>query len=230
MADDRARIFAAIAAARSAQTAAEPYPAWDDALPIPAGSLDGDLAGCFRRHFEAASGRCMDGAQALATWLAEQGATTGYRDPALAPLLDDAFSGRFELRPEIVRDELDALDFAITRAAAGVAETGSLVLSDAVTRDRLAAVATWIHVAVLDPAAILPDVRAAIAAVADDPYAVFVSGPSQTADVEGILIRGVHGPGEQVCLLLGAGGTSLAGAADSERSQQRSGRRGNGAP
>jgi L-lactate dehydrogenase complex protein LldG len=30
-----------------------------------------------------------------------------------------------------------------------------------------------------------------------------VSGPSQTADVEGILIRGVHGPGEQICLLSG---------------------------
>jgi L-lactate dehydrogenase complex protein LldG len=203
MADDRARILAAITAARSAQSAPVPYPDWDDALAVPAGRLDEDPVGCFRRHFEAAAGRCVDDAQDLATWLEEQGATTGYRDPALAPLLDDAFAGRFELRSEIARDELDALDFAVTRAAAGIAETGSLVLSDAVTRDRLAAVATWIHVAVLDPADILPDVRSAIAAVADDPYAVFVSGPSQTADVEGILIRGVHGPGEQVCLLAG---------------------------
>ena len=201
MAEDRARIFAAIAAARSAQAAGEPYPDWDDTLAIPAGSLDGDPADCFRRHFEAAAGRCVDNAEALASWLAGQGATTGYRDPSLAPLLDDVLASRFALRSEIVRDELDALDFAITRAAAGVAETGSLVLSDAVTRDRLAAVATWIHIAVLDPADILPDVSTAIAAVADDPYAVFVSGPSQTADVEGILIRGVHGPGEQVCLL-----------------------------
>jgi L-lactate dehydrogenase complex protein LldG len=203
MAEDRARIFAAIAAARSAQPPAQPYPDWDDALAVPAGSLDGDLADCFRRHFEAAAGRCVDSAEALAAWLAEQGATRGYCDPSLAPLLEDALAGRFELRSEIARDELDALDFAITRAVAGVAETGSLVLGDAVTRDRLAAVATWIHVAVLDPAAILPDVRSAIAAVADDPYAVFVSGPSQTADVEGILIRGVHGPGEQICLLVG---------------------------
>jgi len=34
------------------------------------------------------------------------------------------------------------------------------------------------------------------------PNVVLISGPSKTADVEGILIEGVHGPGEQICCLI----------------------------
>jgi L-lactate dehydrogenase complex protein LldG len=36
----------------------------------------------------------------------------------------------------------------------------------------------------------------------DDPNIIWVTGPSKTADVEGILIQGVHGPGVQGCLLV----------------------------
>jgi L-lactate dehydrogenase complex protein LldG len=112
-----------------------------------------------------------------------------------------ALAGRFTLSERLDRDALDALDFALTPATGAVAETGSLVLTDAGTQDRLAAIATWIHVGVLDPATVVPGVKDALTLAADDPYAVLVTGPSQTADVEGILIRGVHGPGEQWCLL-----------------------------
>ena len=118
-----------------------------------------------------------------------------------APLLE-VLAARFTLHTAVDRTVLETLDFGVTRATAGVAETGSVLLTDRDTPDRLAAVATWIHVAVLDPAAIVPGVEEALALAADDPYAVLVTGPSQTADVEGILIRGVHGPGEQVCLLV----------------------------
>ena len=36
----------------------------------------------------------------------------------------------------------------------------------------------------------------------NDPNTIWVTGPSKTADVEGILIEGVHGPGAQIALLL----------------------------
>ena len=42
----------------------------------------------------------------------------------------------------------------------------------------------------------------ALAAMPDDPNLIWVTGPSKTADVEGILIQGVHGPGAQACLIL----------------------------
>jgi L-lactate utilization protein LutC len=34
------------------------------------------------------------------------------------------------------------------------------------------------------------------------PNIIWCTGPSKTADVEGILIEGVHGPGEQIALLV----------------------------
>lgn len=45
----------------------------------------------------------------------------------------------------------------------------------------------------------IPD---AIAAFGDSPNIIWCTGPSKTADVEGILIEGVHGPGEQIALLV----------------------------
>ena len=41
-----------------------------------------------------------------------------------------------------------------------------------------------------------------IAALGDDPNTIWVTGPSKTADVEGILIQGVHGPGIQIALIV----------------------------
>jgi L-lactate dehydrogenase complex protein LldG len=90
------------------------------------------------------------------------------------------------------------------RAAGAIAETGTIILDDARTSRRLAAVAPWIHVAVFGPAQIHAHVINAIAALGDDPNVIWCTGPSKTADVEGILIEGVHGPGEQIALIVGA--------------------------
>jgi L-lactate dehydrogenase complex protein LldG len=205
MADDRARILAAIAQACGEKADPEPYPEWDDELAVARARLeDGDRLSCFRRNFEAAAGRCCGSVEELVELLEAEGARAGYCDPALGDDVGKALAGRFRLVGAIDRASLDELDFAITRASAAVAETGSLVLTDRDTSDRLAAVATWIHVAVLDPATIVPGLAEALTMTEDDPYAVLVTGPSQTADVEGILIRGVHGPGVQLCLVAGS--------------------------
>jgi L-lactate dehydrogenase complex protein LldG len=45
----------------------------------------------------------------------------------------------------------------------------------------------------------IPD---AIAAFGPSRNILWATGPSKTADVEGILIEGVHGPGEQVAFFI----------------------------
>jgi L-lactate dehydrogenase complex protein LldG len=142
----------------------------------------------------------------LATWLAAQGVRHGYCDPALAPIM--ATIAASTLAPGITfettldRTRIDDYRFGITRAAGAIAETGTIILDDAHTSRRLAALAPWIHVAVLTADQIYDHVADAIAALGDDPNVIWCTGPSKTADVEGILIEGVHGPGEQIALIV----------------------------
>jgi L-lactate dehydrogenase complex protein LldG len=160
-----------------------------------------DAVARFRYALEAVRGRSFTDPAALGAWLKEQRATRGYCDPALAGWLGLALGQGFTLETAFDRERIDDYQFGVTRARAAVAETGSLILDDATTASRLGALAPWIHIAVVPPDRILPDVAAAIAALGDDRNVIWCTGPSKTADVEGILIEGVHGPGEQVALI-----------------------------
>ena len=112
------------------------------------------------------------------------------------------FEGIVEVVREYSRDQVDEIDVALTPAAGAIAESGSIILTDESTTDRLAALAPWTHIAVVRRDAIYHSIADALAAMPDDPNVIWVTGPSKTADVEGILIQGVHGPGVQGCLLV----------------------------
>ncbi|HTO02521.1 MAG TPA: LUD domain-containing protein, partial [Opitutus sp.] len=75
-------------------------------------------------------------------------------------------------------------------------------LSDSTTSRRLGALAPWVHIALVRRDTIFLDLPAAVSAMPADPNIIWVTGPSKTADVEGILIEGVHGPGIQIALLV----------------------------
>jgi L-lactate dehydrogenase complex protein LldG len=167
----------------------------------------GDAVARFSERLEAVRGRAFTDPAALGAWLKEQGATRGYCDPALAGWLGPALGPGVTLETALDRARIDDYQFGVTRARGAIAETGSLILDDATTTSRLGALAPWIHVALVAPGDILPDVGAAIAALGADPNVIFCTGPSKTADVEGILIEGVHGPGEQVALIHSFGRT-----------------------
>jgi L-lactate dehydrogenase complex protein LldG len=91
--------------------------------------------------------------------------------------------------------DLDDVDVAVVRPAFAVAETGSIWLSEAELGVNALGYLAQHLVALLDPADIVANLHHAYR----DPrfmtakYAVLMTGPSATADIEGVLIRGAQG-------------------------------------
>lgn len=156
----------------------------------------------FAERLKAVNGTPLDSVPALVALLEKGGHRHGYCDPAFWPEFKKHFPANFTVETTFERTRVDDFQFGITLAAGAIAETGTLILSDHTTSSRLGALAPWVHVAVLRRSQIHQDIPSAVAALPDDPNVIWVTGPSKTADVEGILIEGVHGPGVQVGLLL----------------------------
>jgi L-lactate dehydrogenase complex protein LldG len=91
--------------------------------------------------------------------------------------------------------ELSDVDFAIARAAFGVAETGSVLLSDHELHVNAIAYLAQHLIVLLDPADIVINLHHAYRRpeFRDRHYAAFHTGPSATADIEGVLIHGAQG-------------------------------------
>jgi L-lactate dehydrogenase complex protein LldG len=91
--------------------------------------------------------------------------------------------------------ELDDVDVGVVRAAFGVAETGSVWLSERQFVVNALGFLAQHLVVLLDPKAIVAGLHDAYRAAGfrEARYAVFMTGPSATADIEGILIRGAQG-------------------------------------
>jgi L-lactate dehydrogenase complex protein LldG len=91
--------------------------------------------------------------------------------------------------------ELANVDFAIVRAAFGVAETGSVLLADRALRVNAVAYLAEHLIVLLDPADIVVNLHHAYRRpeFRSGNYASFHTGPSATADIEGVLIHGAQG-------------------------------------
>jgi L-lactate dehydrogenase complex protein LldG len=109
------------------------------------------------------------------------------------------------------RERCFAAGVGITGVDVVLAETGSLLVSSRTEGSQLASLAPPVHVALyrrdqlvgsLEEA--LERVPAARAAEDDSPgrSVVFITGSSRTADIEQILVRGVHGPREVHAVLV----------------------------
>jgi len=87
------------------------------------------------------------------------------------------------------------VDYAIVRAAFAVAETGSVLLSDADLRVNAVAYLAQHLIVLLDPADLVVNLHHAYRRpeFRDRHYASFHTGPSATADIEGVLIHGAQG-------------------------------------
>lgn len=95
-------------------------------------------------------------------------------------------------------DLLFSVDAAVTGVAAAIAEHGSLVCESGPARARGSSLIPPVHVAVVSAAQVLPDLCdyfAVLSRRSRMPAAVsLITGPSKTADIEGVLVTGVHGP------------------------------------
>lgn len=180
------------------------YPAYDVEDLYSAPRLAGaSLWETFDRNFRAVNGKTMRSCDELIAFLKNTEQTSGYCDPLLweqvgKPLQDAGLT----VETSYLRAQYDRYQFGITKATGAIAESGTLILDDDHTSDRLAALSPWTHVALLDETAIHRTIPDAIQALGDAPNIIWATGPSKTADVEGILIEGVHGPGEQIALCL----------------------------
>ncbi|MDP1900332.1 MAG: LUD domain-containing protein [Rubrivivax sp.] len=90
---------------------------------------------------------------------------------------------------------LEDVDVGVVRALFGVAETGSVLLDEIQFGVPALGFLSQHLVVLLDPQRIVADMHAAYLepALARARYAVFMTGPSATADIEGVLIRGAQG-------------------------------------
>jgi L-lactate dehydrogenase complex protein LldG len=115
-----------------------------------------------------------------------------------------------EQRIDIADPQDDAPEVGLTGAMAGLAATGSLVLSSGAGTYRNTSLLPPVHVAVLRQDQILPDLESWFAGQREDAFGqmrrasniVIVTGPSRTADIAMELVMGMHGPREMHIVLV----------------------------
>lgn len=205
MSEDREAILSRVRGALAPLHERAPLPQYDAEIAVMRNLIAGrDLRDLFAERAKRVSGVVFTETAALVAHLRAGGWLRGYCDPALWPRLAPAFAGSgIAVEHGFDRKRVDEYAFGITRAAGAIAESGTIILDDVLTSQRLAALAPWVHIAVVERTSIYGDIQQAVAALGNDRNVVWCTGPSKTADVEGILIEGVHGPGVQVALCLG---------------------------
>jgi L-lactate dehydrogenase complex protein LldG len=101
---------------------------------------------------------------------------------------------------------LFGVDVGITGVVAAVAETGTLMCVSSAAAARGATLIPPLHIALVSEAQIvgdLFDLFEQLDGSRDLPANVcLITGPSKTADIEGVLVTGVHGPGEVHIVIL----------------------------
>ncbi len=135
--------------------------------------------------------RLLDGRRAVASNAAV------LRDCGITglPGVEWAFSDYSALQAACVQAEL-----GITGADYALADTGTVVLLASAAEARMISLLPPVHLAVVPKERILTGLDELFALLPRPSEltssAVLITGPSRTADIEQILVRGVHGPGE----------------------------------
>jgi L-lactate dehydrogenase complex protein LldG len=176
-----------IAKVRQAQPAARPRPD----VPL-FRAVGGDLRARFASALQTMGGTCVEAGAAseVASLIRERFGATVSIASATAEV-----PGTRLLTAETEPSSLQDVDVGVVRARFGVAETGSVWFSE---REYVVNALGYIvqHLVVLlDPAQLVDGLQDVYRRddFRDARYAALVTGPSATADIEGVLIRGAQG-------------------------------------
>jgi L-lactate dehydrogenase complex protein LldG len=85
-------------------------------------------------------------------------------------------------------------DLGVTGVDMALPDTGTLVLRASPERSRAVSLLPRVHLALVRPSTLRADLATVLREMRADPYSVFVTGPSRTADIELTVTIGVHGP------------------------------------
>jgi L-lactate dehydrogenase complex protein LldG len=178
-------------------------PLYDRMAMVQHSVLEGrDLVELLGERMQRVNARLFPTPTAIMEYLEAQGWRHGYCAPILWRTLRSYFPPHFKVELHFEPSRLNDYQFSFTLAAGAIAETGTIILSDEVSGSRLSSLAPWAHFAVILREDIVPHVPRAVRALGLDRSTVWCTGPSKTADVEGILIEGVHGPGVQGAVVI----------------------------
>jgi L-lactate utilization protein LutC len=101
---------------------------------------------------------------------------------------------------DALREICSRIDCGITSADYALADTGTLVMLSSREEARMISLLPPAHIAVVPAGRILTGLDELLALIPTPSEItssmVLITGPSRTGDIEQILVRGVHGPGE----------------------------------
>jgi len=164
---------------------------------------DNDPVSDFNRNFTSVNGKVLFDIQELISFLLNHKLMFGFCEAHLIEFFETKLNQKkIYLSSKFNRAKFEKYQFAITPALGAIAETGSLVLTDSNHVDPLTTVCPWVHIGVLKRENIISTVSEGLKKFQNIENVTWVTGPSKTADIEGILIEGVHGPGEEICFII----------------------------
>ena len=180
----RDAILATIRAGKPSPTALPDVPLFD-------ADRGDDLLGRFAEAFKAMGGTMLEPTPCDPLAPVRQ----RIADAGIVVSMVPEIAGTRVLDPAAAPASLADVDVAIVRAAFGIAETGSVALTEHELGINTLAYLAQHLIVLLDPADIVINLHHAYhrPEFGTARYTVFHTGPSATADIEGVLIRGAQG-------------------------------------
>ncbi len=152
-------------------------------------------------------------AHAVCEWLDDLSArrvcvAAGDANDALERALDGAGIERLSWEGDPSMASHYAADAGVTDVRAALAETGTLICDSGPSQGRGHSLVPPVHVAIVRAADVVPDMLDFMRTQQGRPPGdlpsgrALITGPSKTADIEGVMVTGVHGPGKVGILLV----------------------------